>query len=83
MSHSPLLSHTLPIAEVFTSTEVDPPMTFVRLASPYDTDYCRMDIAKIASFIPPHIRRVCITGGEPLIHGDNLSVLISELTSKI
>jgi hypothetical protein len=63
MSHT-LLSYTLPIAEVFTSPDTDPPMTFLRLASPYDTDYQNMDIVKITSFIPPHIRHVSISGGE-------------------
>jgi hypothetical protein len=61
MSHT-LLSYTLPIAEVFTSPDTDPPMTFLRLASPYDTDYQNMDIVKITSFIPPHIRHVSISG---------------------
>jgi organic radical activating enzyme len=75
-----LLSFTLPIAEVFTSTASDPPMTFVRLASPDDTDYRNMDIVKITSFIPPHIRHVNISGGGPLVHVESLGVLISELT---
>jgi organic radical activating enzyme len=73
---STLLASKLPVAEVFT----EPPTTFVRLASPYDSDYCEMTVNKIASFIPPHIRHVCITGGEPLIHGDTLGILLSDLT---
>jgi organic radical activating enzyme len=75
-----LLSYVLPVVEIYTSADADPPMTFVVLAGPYDTEYCRMGLVKITSFIPPGIRHVCITGGEPISHGDNLSVLLSELT---
>lgn len=72
---SPLLSNTLPIAKIYTSLG----MAFVELASPADT-YREMTIDKIASYISPHICHVRIVGDEPLMHGDQLGILLSELT---
>ena|SRR3981189_2896118 len=75
---SPLLTNTLPIAKVYTSPSWG--MTFVELAGPAETDYREMTIEKIASYIPPHIHHVSIEGDEPLMHGDQLGILLSELT---
>lgn len=56
--------------------------TFDGRTFPCDTDYsmtAQLTVEKIMSMIPNHIKHVCITGGEPLMHMDRLETLINTL----
>ena len=83
-----------PVAEIFTSIQGEgfftgQPANFIRLAGCNlscafcDTDYSvkeRLSQFEIAERLNPTLRRVVITGGEPLIH--NLADLVLHLDAK-
>lgn len=53
--------------------------TFDGRTFPCDTDYRKvysLSLGAILRTIPSHIKHVCITGGEPLMHGEKLTDLI-------
>jgi organic radical activating enzyme len=56
--------------------------TFDGRTFPCDTDYsltAQLSVEKIISLIPNHIKHICITGGEPLMHAERLKPLVSTL----